>query len=83
MNAYIERLNGSIRREALDHFLLLTGKQIRNIVSEYIEYYNQYRPHQGLNGIPDGGFTEQGSGVIKKRSFLSGLHLRVFRRKTA
>jgi len=43
MNAYIERIIGSIRREALDHFLLISEKQVRKIVQEYIDYYNHYR----------------------------------------
>ena len=38
MNAYVERLNGSIRREALDHFLLITERQIRKIVKSYVNY---------------------------------------------
>ena len=48
MNAYVERLNGSIRREALDHFLLFSEKQIRKIVKSYVNYYNYFRPHQGI-----------------------------------
>lgn len=54
MNAYTERVIGSIRREALDHFLLFSGKQVWNIIREYVEYYNSHRPHQGINTIPEG-----------------------------
>jgi hypothetical protein len=36
MNAFVERLNGTIRREALDHFFLLSEKQVRNIISEFV-----------------------------------------------
>ncbi|MCK5201450.1 MAG: integrase core domain-containing protein, partial [Spirochaetales bacterium] len=52
MNAYTERVVGTIRREALDHFLLFTEKQVRNILRQYMEYYNHQRPHQGINKIP-------------------------------
>ena len=48
MNAYVERLNGSIRREAFDYFLLFSEKHVRKIISEYIEYYNHYRPSYGF-----------------------------------
>ena len=39
MNAFVERLNGTIRRKALDHFLLFSERQVRRIISEYAEYY--------------------------------------------
>ena len=73
MNSYVERLNGSIRREALDHYLLITQKQIKKIIGEYIEYYNNYRMHQGIGNTP--AFVKfQKSGQIKKNSVLGGLH---------
>ena len=78
MNAYTERVIGTIRREALDHFLLFSEKQVRNIIGEYVEYYNNYRPHQGIGKIPNGFFIE-GHGAIKKRSILSGLHHHYYR----
>lgn len=53
MNAYVERLNETIRREVLDHFLLFSEKQVRNIIKEYVNYYNYLRPHQGIDRIPE------------------------------
>lgn len=78
MNAFIERLNGTIRREALDHFLLFSEKQVRKIVSEFVEYYTNQRMHQGINKIPDSEIVES-SGVIKKAQILSGLHHHYYR----
>ena len=78
MNAYVERLNGTIRREALDHFLLFSEKQIRKIVEDYVEYYNHQRPHQGINKIPDGVFNSC-TGIIKKEQTLGGLHHNYYR----
>jgi len=43
MNAYIERIIGSVRRKALGHFMLISEKQVRKTIREYIEYYNNYR----------------------------------------
>ena len=71
MNAYIERTIGSIRRESLDHFLLISEKQVRKIIQEYIEYYNYYRPHQGIDRIPDGD-SSLSFGNIKKKQILGG-----------
>lgn len=78
MNAFVERLNGTIRREALDHFLLFSETQVRRIISEYAEYYNTQRMHQGINKIPDAEIQEH-SGVIKKMKILSGLHHHYYR----
>jgi len=78
MNAFVERLNGSIRREALDHFLLFSEKQVRKIVKSYVNYYNHQRPHQGINGIPDRDTTSP-TGKIKKDPILGGLHHNYYR----
>ncbi len=78
MNSYVERLNGSIRREALDHFLLFSEKQVRKIVKEYIEYYNHFRPHQAIDGIPNGEIPST-TGKIKKDSILGRLHHNYYR----
>lgn len=78
MNAYTERVIGSIRREALDRFLLFSEKQIRNIISEYIEYYNTMRPHQAIGHIPD-RHIQFGTGTIRKSSIVRGLHHHYFR----
>ena len=47
-NAYAERLIGSIRRECLDHLIVLGEGQLRRILREYFDYYNGVRPHQSL-----------------------------------
>lgn len=78
MNAYVERLNGTIIREALDHFLLFSEKQIRMIIKEYVDYYNYLRPHQGIESIPESSIY-QTSGNIKKQQILSGLHHHYYR----
>jgi len=73
MNAFVERLNGTIRREAFDYFLLFSEKQVRNIIQSYVNYYNRQRPHQGIGRIPE---ASQSSvyGKIKKEPVLDGLH---------
>jgi putative transposase len=78
MNAFTERVIGTIRREALDHFLLFSERQAKKIVSEYIEYYNRLRPHQGIKCIP-AGKESTGFGEIVKHPILSGLHHNYYR----
>ncbi len=73
MNSHVERLVGTIRREALDHFLLFSEKQIKKIVSEFVCYYNNQRMHQGIDKIPDAEI-EKCSGNIRKLPVLSDLH---------
>jgi transposase InsO family protein len=80
MNAYAERFVRSIRQECLDNFVIFTQGQLRRLVNNYIEYYNNYRPHQGLKGIPNGP-PEQSSktGTIKQKPLLFGLHNHYYR----
>jgi len=78
MNAFFERLNGTIRREVLDHVLLFSEKQIQKIVKEYVDYYNHQRPHQSIDGIPDGNISST-PGIIKKEQILGGLHHNYYR----
>src|SRR6266498_3942937 len=47
-NHAAERLIGSIRRECLDHLIVLGEGQLRSILREYFGYYNEVRPHQSL-----------------------------------
>jgi transposase InsO family protein len=73
MNAIAERFVGSVRREALDSFLLISEKQIQGILTDYIEYYNALRPHQGIDqNIPQGS-KPKSDGEVRKISILGGL----------
>jgi transposase InsO family protein len=47
-NATCERFLGSVRRECLDHILILGEGHLRCVLREYVEYFNHDRPHQGL-----------------------------------
>ena len=51
MNAFIERFIGSFKREALNHFIIFNESQLRYIVKEYVIYYNNFRPHQGIGNV--------------------------------
>ena len=47
-NAYAERVIGSIRRECLDHVVVLGERHLRGILSTYVDYYNGTRTHLSL-----------------------------------
>jgi len=81
--AHIERFMGSLRRECLNHFLFLSEDHLRRTVTEYITYYNEDRPHQGIKGIPECGpglprATPHGPGEgpikVVAHPVLGGLH---------
>jgi transposase InsO family protein len=82
INAYAERFVRSVRREALDHFILVSEKLLRFILERYVLYYNSLRPHQGIDQrVPD-GYTPQTTGTVVSHPVLSGLHHH-YTRKTA
>lgn len=47
-NAYVERLIGSIRREYLDHSIVLGERHLRRILRTYFDYYQRSRTHLSL-----------------------------------
>ncbi len=47
-NASCERFLGSVRWECLDHFLILGERHLQRMLMEYVRYFDQARPHQGL-----------------------------------
>lgn len=47
-NAYVERLIGSIRRECLDHLIVLNEHHLRGILHRYFRYYHLTRTHLSL-----------------------------------
>ena len=48
-NAYVERLIGSIRRECLDHLIVLHESGLRRILRSYFYYYARSRTHLSLD----------------------------------
>src|SRR5215831_4579708 len=48
-NAFADRLIGSVRRECLDHIIVLGEPHLRRILKSYADYYNNFRTHRSLN----------------------------------
>jgi hypothetical protein len=54
-NPYVERVIGSIRRECLNHVIILNDRHLRHILRAYLAYYHRSRTHLGLGkDAPDG-----------------------------
>ncbi len=47
-NAVCERFLRSVRQECLDHLLVFRDKQLQRVLNQYVAYFNQARPHQGI-----------------------------------
>ena len=78
-NAICERLLGSVRRECLDHIVILSEAHVRRVLLEYVRYFNRSRPHQGINQrVPEceeGSASSGGStGPVIAFPVLNGLH---------
>lgn len=48
LNAVCERYLGGLRRECLDHVLILGEDHLRRVLAEWVLHFNDGRPHQGL-----------------------------------
>ena len=81
-NPLAERLIGSIRRECLDHVLVLRESHLRRILARYFSYYHQARTHLSLDkDAPDGRPVElPAAGRIVEIPEVGGLHHRYVRR---
>ena len=78
-NAHAERFLRSVRRECLDHLLILGEARLRYVLTAYVAYYNRARPHQGRcqrvpapSGLPPLG--RHHAGDIIASPVLGGLH---------
>jgi len=47
-NAYVERIIGSIRRDCLDHIVVLNERHLKRILTSYFTYYHHWRTHLSL-----------------------------------
>ena len=81
MKAICEPLVGTLRRELLDHTLILGERHLRAVLAEYQAHYNKARPHQGIaqhvpDGEPDGPratVTDVSAQQIRRKPVLGGL----------
>jgi transposase InsO family protein len=74
-NGHAERLIGSIRRECLDHHIVVFGDaHLRRILAAYTGYYNELRTHLSLDKDSPGHRPIQRIGQVAALPILGGLH---------
>src|SRR5260370_26703850 len=73
-NGFAERLIGSVRRECLDHIIVLGEAHLRRILKSYARYYNEPRTHLALDKDAPLSRTVKRAGRILCRPILGGLH---------
>ncbi len=77
-NPFAERVIGSIRRDCLDHVIILSEAHLIRILTEYFDYYHTARPHQSLdhNAPLPRRIESPEQGRVVAESVLGGLHHR-------
>jgi transposase InsO family protein len=73
-NGCAERLIGSIRRECLDHVVVLGVRHLRHVLLSYLKYYNEVRTHLSLEKDAPISRAVERAGRILCRPVLGGLH---------
>jgi hypothetical protein len=73
-NGFADRLIGSIRRECVDHIIVLGEAHLRQILRAYAGYYNDIRTHRSLDKDAPVSRPVQRIGSINSHAILSGLH---------
>ena len=78
-NAVAERWVGTVRRECLDHLLIVGRQHLVRVLRGYVEHDNQCRPHRSLgHGTPvplvgGRGVSAPAPGQLRRRDVLGGL----------
>jgi len=80
-NAFVERCVGALRRECLDHVLVLSESHLQRVLDEYRSYFNASRPHQGIDqrrpaafGSPANSTEFRPGSTVNASPMLGGLH---------
>jgi transposase InsO family protein len=73
-NGFAERLIGSIRRECLDHIIVVDEAHLRRILQIYAGYYNEIRTHRSLDKDAPVSRSVQRTGSIISHAILGSLH---------
>jgi transposase InsO family protein len=78
-NGFAERLIGSIRRECLDHIIVVGEAHLRRVLRAYADYYNDIRTQRSLHKDAPMHRLTQRSGSLRSHPIPGGLHHRYVR----
>ncbi len=79
-NAIAERWVKSVRTECLNHLLILNERHLRRVLTEYVTYFNLWRPHRSLGQrapcaqVPPSCASNRNAAGVIARPVLGGLH---------
>src|SRR5260370_40327268 len=73
-NGFAERLIGSIRRECVDHIIVLGEMHLRWVLKSYADYYNSLRTHRSLNKSTPVTPPVHRTRAISSHGIFAGLH---------
>src|SRR5947209_9229238 len=73
-NAIAERVIGTLRRECFDHLIVLNEQHLVSVLTEFVRYYNEERPHRTLALQTPEVRRRSVTGPIRARPALNGLH---------
>ena len=83
LNAHAERWIRTVGEECLDRIIMLNESHLRWVLTEFIRYYNERRPHRSLGlKVPEGPVEYPREGEVARRQVLGGL-INDYYRKTA
>jgi Integrase core domain len=71
-NCFAERVIGTIRRECVDHAIVLGEQHLRQILKSYADYYNRLRTHRSLAKDTPGSRPVQQTGRIVAHALVGG-----------
>jgi transposase InsO family protein len=77
-NSFAERWVGTVRRECLDHLLIVGSGRLRRVLDEFVRHYNGHRPHRALRQRPPfasgtSNAIPHTAGRVRRRDVLGGL----------
>jgi transposase InsO family protein len=75
-NAFVERLIGSIRRDCLNHVIVLNERHLKRILTRYFDYYHRWRTHLSLEmDTPESRLVQRPAfGKVVQFPEVDGLH---------
>ena len=72
-NVFAERWVRTVRRDCLDHLLIISRRQLESVLCDYVRHYSQARPHRGLHlAVPEPSLPPGHGGTVRRSDVLGG-----------